>query len=120
MFRHNRRQHVETRSWHTPVVVVLVVVFTLAIIVLMLDNRRSRVCRENRALEDRLVSLEAELHREQSLWTARKAPENIDQALLRHGLNMSLPGGEQIVRLSLSPAAPVGLPPERGAYADRR
>ncbi len=78
---------------------------------LWIDTLCGALGQQIRTLETRYEALDGECRRESDRWTAMKAPENIEQALLRHGLNMTLPHGEQVVRMT--------RPGADGAYRER-
>ena len=49
--------------------------------------------------ERELVRLDEARMRESTRWDEMKTPEKVEQALLRHGLAMKLPKGDQTVRI---------------------
>lgn len=50
--------------------------------------------------EAELASLDRECARQSTRWREMVAPERLKRALLRHGLDMDLPGEERIVRVN--------------------
>lgn len=105
MARRNRKKRVQARLLPAPFVGFAVLIVTMLLVYLWMDTSCGELGQQIRKLETRCASLDDELRREENRWTAMKSPENIEQALVRHGLNMTLPRGEQIVRLSPAPQA---------------
>ncbi len=68
-----------------------------------------RLGQQVKKLEQQDAELQKECLREQNRWATLKLPQNLDQALVRHGLSMPLPRAEQIARLTPARAtAPAG------------
>ena len=62
-------------------------------------TRCSALGNEIRKLEANRDALNKELIREEAKWADFRRPDQIQDALTRHGLDMSIPRGEQIVEL---------------------
>lgn len=102
----NRKRRAQARILPVAFVPLVVLCASILLVYLWVDAARAQLGQQIRKLETRSDELDNECRREENRWSALKSPENIEQALLRHGLNMSLPRGEQVVRLSLE--RPVG------------
>ncbi len=71
----------------------------VALIYWVADQRGASLQRSLNEEETALKSLEEEYARECVRWDSMVKPDNLDKALLKHGLAMEKPRPEQIVRL---------------------
>ena len=78
-----------------------IIVFFFVMVILNLLSSQSCKQLENAkgALEREIVKLDEARMRESTRWEEMKTTENIEAALLRHGLSMKLPHADQMVRL---------------------
>jgi hypothetical protein len=117
MARKNRKRRLHANVVPVPFIGLMMLAGGMVLGYLWIDTLCGALGQQIRKLETRYEALDGECRREFDRWTAMKAPEQIEQALLRHGLNMSLPQGEQVVRMT-RPAAG-GAYRERVQYAGR-
>ncbi len=118
MARKNRKRRRQARVMSVPFIGIVVLVASLLICYLGIDIACGELGQEIRRLEAEHEGLEAEYLRALNAWTAMKAPGQIEQALQRHGLNMALPRGDQVVRIG--PPFSGGEYRPRDQYAGRR
>lgn len=78
---------------------VMVMAFAMVILYMLASSSCKQLEKTIREKERQLAKLEDEQKRESKRWTEMKMPENLEVALLRHGLAMKLPKTEQIVRM---------------------
>ena len=87
-------------------IVALIVLSFFAIMVYWSqDARCATLAQDIGRAEKELKRLESDYHRELSSWDGLKTPDNLHQALIRHGLDMAQPHQEQIVHMGAN-----GLP----------
>lgn len=113
--RQNRRRYARTTSLNHGLVAffasLALVVALGAMAALSIKATIARTGREIARLETELVEIRAERIRAEARWSACVKPEQLDAALARHGLKMTLAKGERIVSLRGRPAPahfPVG------------
>lgn len=101
--RQNRRRYAKTTSMNhglTSIFAILALVLMLGgIATLSIKASISKTGREIAKLEAELSELRAERIRAEARWSACAKPEQLDAALARHGLKMTLARGERIVSL---------------------
>ena len=102
--KRNRKKRVHASLMPTRWVSVLLLVVGFSIAYVLLDSTCGTLSERIRALEAEQEDIAFMLRREQNRWSLMTTSEQIDLALNRHGLNMLLPRGEQVVRLQLPPA----------------
>lgn len=78
---------------------VLVLFFVMVILNVLSSSSCNQLLKTKGSLERQLAKLEESRTRESTRWEQMKVPENIERALLRHGLKMILPRPDQIVRM---------------------
>jgi len=78
---------------------LVVLAVTLALAYVWLECRCETVGRELKKLESQITELDKLLRNEEYRWTTMKAPANIEQALARHGIVMTWPRRDQVVRI---------------------
>ena len=101
--KRNRKKRVHASLMPTRWVSVLLLVAGFAIAYVLLDSTCGSLSDRIRALEAEQEDIAFKLRREQNRWGLMTTTEQIDLALNRHGLNMLLPRGEQVVRLEAVP-----------------
>ena len=79
---------------------VLVVMAGLCLCYVFLSGKTEVLGREIKTLEGKQEALRKSLTREQARWSQRLSPVSMDLALRTHGLVMTWPTPDQIVRLS--------------------
>ena len=88
---------VATNSMRFGAIIVFFVV--MVILNLLSSNSCRHLENEKGRLEREIAKLEDSRTRESTRWEMLKTAENIERALLRHGLSMRMPGADQTVRL---------------------
>ena len=78
---------------------ILFFFFIMVILNLLSSTSCTQLLKTKGELEREIVKLDDELMRESTRWEKMKTPDNVEQALLRHGLAMKLPRPDQTVRL---------------------
>jgi hypothetical protein len=116
--KRNRKRRVQSRMMPMRWFSVLVLLAFFGIGHVLLDSMCSTLSGEIRKLESAQEEISFNSRREENLWASMTTSDKIDLALNRHGLSMSLPRGDQVVRLRVSPAD--GLYHPRDQYATRR
>lgn len=122
--RKNRKKGQARFPVPIPLAALIVVLSGFALLYVCLQSRTERLGREIKKLEADRESLRDQLVQEQNEWARLQAPANLDQALKAHGLVMTWPNRDRIVRLrrdgSLDlPRGPEWRPASRVARADR-
>ncbi len=82
-----------------PLVALLLVLVGFALVYVCLQSRTETLGREIRGLEAARDRLRDQLVREQCEWAKMQSPSSLEQALKAHGLVMTWPGRDQIVRV---------------------
>ena len=82
-----------------PLVALLLVLVAFALVYVCLQSRTETLGREFRGLEASRDRLRDQLVREQCEWAKMQSPSSLEQALKNHGLVMTWPGRDQIVRV---------------------
>ena len=102
--KRNRKRRVHASMMPKRWVSVPMLLAGFAISDVLLDSMCGTLSDRIRALETEKEDLTFKFRREQNRWSLMTSSDQIDLALNRHGLNMLLPRGEQVVRLQLPPA----------------
>lgn len=79
--------------------VIIVFLFIMVILNLLASSGCNHLMKEKGLMERELVKLDEAYTREATRWETMKANDNLDMALLRHGLAMKLPRPDQNVRM---------------------
>lgn len=116
--KHNRKRRVHARMMPKRWVTVLVLVAFFCLGYVLLDSMCGTLSDKIRQLETDHEDIQFKYRREQNRWGAMVTSDQIDLALNRHGLNMVLSRGEQIVRLPAAPADGAYRP--RDQFVNRR
>ncbi len=79
---------------------ILLVFFLMVIFNILSSNRCAHLLKQKGVLERDLARLDDAHLRESTRWEAMKTPDNIERALLRHGLKMPMPRYDQNVYMN--------------------
>lgn len=96
-FRRNAKTHVLPCSM--PIVVLIIFIISGVLSYWGLDARCNQLGNDIRKKEIEKRNLEKDFVREEARWNANKVPAKLDEALISHGLAMSYPKGDQLVRM---------------------
>ncbi|NLF23171.1 MAG: hypothetical protein GX590_08415 [Lentisphaerae bacterium] len=116
--KRNRKRRVQSRMMPVGGFALLVVLSLFSIGYVLLDSLCGSLSDRIRRLETEQEDLDFKVRREQNRWAAMTTADQIELALNRHGLNMTLPSGEQVVRLRVDPAG--GVYRARDQFARRQ
>jgi hypothetical protein len=122
MARKNRKKGQAGLGFPIPLVVALVAIAGLSLVYVCLQSRMGSLGRDIKVLEARRDQLREKVVREQCNWARLQSPSSIEQALKAHGLAMTWPGRDQIVRVrydGVSDAFTGSLPSPRLGRTDR-
>ncbi len=100
--RKNRKRHVNAKVLSPALVGMSVLIVSLTLIYCCLDSKCNQLGQEIRKNEQRFEALEDEYVREEARWNDNRTPEKLNQAMLRHGLEMDYPAPDQMVRIDVS------------------
>lgn len=107
--RRNRRRYAKTSALNHRVAaffsILALIVAIGALGTLSVKATIARLGKEISSLESELKALHSERIRADARWSVCTRPEQLDAALARHGLKMSLARGERIVSLRGKPAS---------------
>jgi len=99
MAKKNRKKGQAKFPVPVPLVALLSVLVAFALVYVCLHSRTETLGREIRGLEASRDRLRDQLVREQCEWAKMQSPSSLEQALKVHGLVMTWPGRDQIVRV---------------------
>ncbi len=99
MAKKNRKKGQTKFPVPIPLVALLVVLVGFALVYVCLQSRTETLGREIRGLEASQSRLRDQLVREQCEWAKMQSPSSLELALKSHGLVMTWPGRDQIVRV---------------------
>lgn len=99
MARKNKKKGQTKLPIPIPLAALIVVLVGLSLVYVCLQTQTEKLGREIKGLESARDSLRDQLVREQCDWARLQAPSSLDQALKMHGLVMTWPGRDQIVRV---------------------
>jgi hypothetical protein len=99
MKRKRNRKKVNGFVFPAPFAGVVVLVSTFALGYVWLDCRSEALGEQLKAMELRRTVLEKMQCNEEYRWSMMKAPQNMERALAKHGIEMTWPREDQIVRL---------------------
>lgn len=124
MAKKNRKKTPAKFPVPIPLVALVLVLSGLSLVYVCLQSRTETLGREIKQLEAARDRLRDQLVREQCEWARLQSPSSLEQALKTHGLVMTWPGRDQIVRIRYdgSPDPQRGMdsrPASRVARADR-
>lgn len=104
--RKNRKRRANTKVVPRSLVGLIILGATLALLYCGLESKCDQLGQDIRKHEQRFDQLEAERVREATRWSDCKTPEKLNQALLRHGLEMGYPAADQMVRMESASGQP--------------
>ncbi len=97
--RRNRRRQVRMRFVPRIFVVAAMMAIGYAVIYVVADSKCKRLGQEIGRYERKHSALENERIHEAAKWDEKKTPEKLARAMLQHGLEMSYPTAEQVLRV---------------------
>lgn len=118
MKRNRKRRRAHARMMPMRWLSVLMLLSAFGIGHVLLESMCGVLSDKIRKLEVDREEVDFKYRREYNRWLSMSTSEQIDLALTRHGLNMGLPRGEQVVRLRTDTGEGVYRPREQ--YATRR
>ncbi len=104
--RRNRKRQVRVKVLPPSVAGMIVLVVSLILSYWFMDSKCAQLGQEIRKHEQKLAALEDERVREEARWSEKKTPEKLEQAMLQHGIAMTYPTADQVVRMD-STGSPV-------------
>jgi len=124
MAKRNKKKGQANFPLPIPLVILVLVLSGFALMYVCLQGRTEKLGREIKALEAARDNLRDQLVREQCEWARLQSPSALEQSLKAHGLVMTWPSRDQIVRIRYdggrgSLQGLDGRPPSRLAGADR-
>ncbi len=99
-----------------PLLSALAMATILSLSYLWMMGRCEAAGQRIKAMEQKRNELRNMVLNEESRWAAMRSPRNMEEALRRHGLVMTWPSEDRVVRRS-SPSLPGGVTEERLEYA---
>jgi len=97
--RRNRKKQVRVKFLPVPAAGVIVLIVSVALSYWFMDSKSGQLGQEIRKCEQKYAALENERVREEARWNEKKTPEKLERAMLQHGLLMTYPTPEQVVRM---------------------
>jgi len=124
MARKNKKKGQAKFPLPIPMVMLVIALAGFSLVYVCLQSRTEKLGREIKELESARDGLRAQFVQEQCEWAKLQSPSRLDQALKAHGLVMTWPGRDQIVRVrydgSLDPSRRFdSRPASRVARSDR-
>lgn len=99
MTRRNRKKTQTGFMFPPPLALMLAVVAGVFLVYVCIQSRTEAVGREIKLLEASRDKLREKVVKAQCEWARMQAPASVEKALKDHGLVMTWPGRDQIVRL---------------------
>jgi len=99
MARRNRKKRMDGFMFPVPFAGFVVAASTLALGYVWLGCRCDSLGSDIRELEKESIALNKAYLNEEYRWTRIKSPRNIERALAAHGIQMTWPRRDQVVRL---------------------
>lgn len=97
--RRNHKRQARVKFLPVPAAGVIVLAVSVALSYWFMDSKSAQLAQEIRKCEQKYGALENERVREEARWNEKKTPEKLERAMLQHGILMSYPRPEQIVRM---------------------
>lgn len=97
--RRNRKRQVHAKVLPPSVAGIAVLIVSMVLCYWFMDAKCAQLGQEIRKHEQKVASLEDERVREEARWSEKKTPEKLEQAMLQHGIAMSYPTSDQVVRM---------------------
>ena len=99
--RRNRKRQVRVKFLPVPAAGVIVLAASVALSYWFMDSKSAQLG-QIRKYEQKYAALEGERVREESRWNEKKTPEKLERAMLQHGIMMTYPTPEQVVRMDMN------------------
>ncbi len=124
MAKRNKKKGQANFPLPIPLVILVLILSGFALMYVCLQGRTEKLGREIKALETARDNLRDQLVREQCEWARLQSPSALEHSLKAHGLAMTWPSRDQIVRIRYpggrdSLQGLEGRPASRLARADR-
>jgi len=97
--RRNRKRQARVKFLPIPAAGIIVLTASVALSYLFMDSKSAQLGQEIRKYEQKFSSLENERVREEARWNEKKTPEKLERAMLQHGILMTYPTPDQVVRM---------------------
>ena len=107
MRRNYKKKSVNFESVPQLAITIIIVLAIVLMSCVVIDSKCSDLIQQIHVHERDIAALENKRVREEAQWNEKKTPEKLEQAMLQHGLAMSYPAADQVVRID---AAGVPLP----------
>lgn len=114
MAKRNRKKTQEGFLFPAPLAAFLALLVGLGVVHLCMRTSAESIGRDIKALEVRRDQLRDRMLKAQLAWAKTQSPSNIDRALKEHGLVMTWPGRDQVVRVRADGTIEHMAAPERG------
>ncbi len=102
MRRNRKRQQMRVKFLPVPAAGVIVLAVSVALSYWFMDSKSAQLGQEIRKCEQKYTALENERVREEARWNEKKTPEKLERAMLQHGLLMTYPTADQVVRMDMN------------------
>lgn len=97
--RNSRRQTVQSKKARN-IIGALILLFALFSISQLVLRQQCATCAQQiKRLEQQCATLEQTRLREKAVWDSMRTPEELEAAMVRHGLLLVYPTGDQVVRV---------------------
>ena len=97
--RRNRKRQAHARVLPRSAAGIIVLFVSVILSYWFMDSKCAQLGQEIRKHEHKYAQLDDERVREEARWNEKKTPEKLEQAMLQHGIAMSYPTPEQVVRV---------------------
>jgi len=100
--RRNRKRQVHAKVLPPSMAGMIVLIVSMVLSYWFMDSKCAQLGQEIRKHEQKYAALEDERVREEARWSEKNTPEKLEQAMLQHGIAMSYPAADQVVRMDLA------------------
>lgn len=100
--RRNRKRQVHAKVLPPSVAGMIVLIVSMVLSYWFMDSKCAQLGQEIRKHEQKYAALEDERVREEARWSEKNTPEKLEQAMLQHGIAMTYPAADQVVRMDLA------------------
>lgn len=100
--RRNRKRQVHAKVLPPSMAGMIVLIVSMVLSYWFMDSKCAQLGQEIRKHEQKFAALEDERVREEARWSEKNTPEKLEQAMLQHGIAMSYPAADQVVRMDLA------------------
>ncbi|HNX34603.1 MAG TPA: hypothetical protein PKM57_08240 [Kiritimatiellia bacterium] len=100
--RRNRKRQVHAKVLPPSVAGMVVLIVSMVLSYWFMDAKCAQLGQDIRKNEQKYAAFEDECVREEARWSEKKTPEKLEQAMLQHGIAMSYPTADQVVRMDAS------------------